>query len=226
MYRFGRDILGLGTALAMTTLLVAGCSSQPVSPSILQGSGASRTEVRSVPYFSRLEVRAGIKLELAIGSPAKVELTAQENLLPLATTNVADGMLVVDASRPYSSTDGITLKITMPSVTELAMLGGASGAAVGINGTALRVRTDSGAILAVSGAADSLDLTAKGGGRLDLAAFTAKDATVDLAGGVKVTLGVSRSVKGSAIGGVALVLYGHPTTIDVSTTGGAVVSQA
>jgi hypothetical protein len=131
----------------------------------------------------------------------------------------------VDASRPYSSTDGITVKVTMPAVTELAMLGGASGSAVGLNESALRVRTDGGAILAVSGTAESLDLTAKGGGRLDFAAFTAKDATVDLAGGVKVTLGVSGSVKGSAVGGVALVLRGDPTSVDVSTTGGAVVTK-
>ena len=224
MDRFMRLSLGLGTALAMS-LVLTGCSPQSVSPSAVQGSGAIRTEVRSVPDFTRLEVRAGIKLELAIGAPAKVELTAQENLLPISTTNVADGMLTVDASRPYSSTDGITVKVTMPAVTELAMLGGASGSAVGLNETALRIRTDSGAILAVSGTAESLDLTATGGGRLDFAAFTAKDATVDLAGGVKVTLGVSGSVKGSAVGGVALVLRGDPASVDVSTTGGAVVTQ-
>ena len=225
MDRSLRPSLGLGTALAMT-LMLTGCSSQPVSPSALQGSGAIRTEVRSVPDFTRLEVRAGIKLELAIGTPATVELTAQDNLLPISTTSVADGMLTVDASRSYSSTDGITVKVTMPALTELAMLGGASGSAVGVNEIALRIRTDSGAILALSGAADSLDLTAKGGGRLDFAAFTAKDATVDLAGGVKVTLGVSGSVKGSAVGGVALVLHGHPASVDVRTTGGAVVTQA
>lgn len=225
MDRFMRPSLGLGTALAMA-LVLSGCSSEPVSPSAVHGIGAIRTEVRSVADFTRLEVRAGIKLELAIGTPAKVELTAQENLLPISTTNVADGMLTVDASRPYSSTDGITVKVTMPALTELALLGGASGSAVGVTETALRIRTDSGAILALSGTADSLDLTAKGGGRLDLAAFTAKDATVDLAGGVKVTLGVSGSVKGSAVGGVALVLHGHPASVDVSTTGGAVVTQA
>jgi Putative auto-transporter adhesin, head GIN domain len=212
-------------AFVMGVMVIAACSSPQTSPSALQGTGAIKTEVRSISDFTNVEIRHGMRLELAIGSPAKVELIAQENLLPICTTTVADGTLTVDATRDYSSADGITVKVTTPALSELVLVGGASGSATGVTATALTIRTDSGAILALSGTADSLELTAKGGGRLDFGAFTARDATVDLAGGLKVTLGVSRSVKGSATGGVALILRGSPSSVDVSTTGGAVVTQ-
>lgn len=216
--------VAVGAMFAIGAIGLVGCSSEP-SPSLLQGAGATRTEVRSVSDFTKVEVRHGIRLELIFGSPAKVELSAQENLLPIGTTAVADGTLTVDASRDYSTSAGMTVKVTTPALSELVLVGTADSSATGVSVGSLRIRTDSGAILNLSGTADSLDLSAKGGGRLDLGQFTAKTATVDLAGGVKVTLGVSGSVKGTAVGGVVLALRGHPTSVDISTTGGATVTQ-
>lgn len=223
--RLGRSQrLFTGVLIAAGVAALTGCSSAS-SQSPLAGAGPTKTEVRAVNAFTKLEVRHGIKLELSIGTPARVELTAQENLLPITTTAVADGTLTVDTARDYSSPDGITVKVTTPAVGQLAFVGGANGSVTGLTASTLTIRTDGVGIVAMSGTADSLALTAKGGGQLDLGEFTATDATVDLAGGVKVTLGVTRSVKGSAVGGVALILRGHPTSVEVSTTGGAAVTQ-
>jgi hypothetical protein len=224
MLRRVRPALAFSTVLAIGAIALTACSSQG-TPSVLQGTGPLRSETRSVPAFTSIDVRHGIKLDLRIGSPAKVELEAAENLLPIARTDVSAGTLVVDATRDYSSPDGISVKVTTPSLTALALSGGAVGSATGVDVTGLAVRTDGGAVLTLTGRAESLDLSAKGGGRLDLRDFSAKAATVDLAGGVAVTIAVSDSVKGRAVGSAALVVRGHPSRIDVSTTGGAVVTQ-
>ena len=225
MWRSIRPGLTLQVLAATGLALLAGCSSTAPSSTPLQGAGSVKTETRAVPEFAVVEVRHGVKLELTVGAAAKVELVAQENLLPVATTTVADGRLTVDTSRDYASADGITVRITAPTLEELVLAGGASGRAAGIQATDFRVRTDGIATLALSGTAESLTLNAKGGGQLDFADLTTTGASVDLAGGVKVTLTATQSVTGSAVGGVVLTVMGNPPTVDVSTTGGAVVTK-
>lgn len=208
---------------AIGLIVVAACASAPAGT--LQGAGPLKTEVRPVADFTGVEARHGMKLNLVIGTPPKVELTAQENLLSISTTNVANGTLIIDTTRNWSSLDGITVKVTMPTIAALGLVGGATGLANALTATDLSIHTEGGAVLEMSGSVESLDVTSNGGGVLKLGALATRNATVDLEGGVVATLDVTGTVSGSASGGVLLVVRGHPSSVDVSTTGGAVVTQ-
>jgi hypothetical protein len=202
-----------------------GCGSSRDPSDPLRGAGAVTSETRPVPEFTEIEVRGGIKLELTMGTPGTVEVTAQQNLLAITTTNVSDRRLTVDTDRSFSSTSGITVKVTIDSITALVLVGGATGSAPHIAAGALNVRAEAGATLTMSGTAESLDLTATGGAVLKLGDFTATNATVTLAGGVQATVVVTHAVKGSATGGAVLTVHGHPPVLDVKTTTGAVVTS-
>src|SRR5215213_4377219 len=165
-------------------VLLGGCSVG--IPGALQGSGAVKSEVRTVTDFTKVEVRHGIKLELTIGTPATVELTAQENLLPITTTTVTNGTLVVDATQNYTASSAITVKVTVSTLTEIALNGGSAGNATGIVAGTLTLNASGGAALTASGTADALTIDASGGGVLDLSALAAKTAAVELTGGAVV----------------------------------------
>jgi hypothetical protein len=213
----------VGAALVACAALISACSSTGASPSPLAGSGPVKTEVRPVGEFTFLEIRHGIKLELAIGTPASVEVAAPENLLPITLTSVATSRLTVDASRDYVSSDGITVRITVPALSELVLSGGASGAVSGLVATEFRLRTEGTGEIRISGSAKRVAVFTRGGGVIDLGELAAEEASVDLAGGAKVTLRASRSVTGTAVGGVALMVKGNPATLTVEATGGAAV---
>ena len=116
-----------------------------------------------------------MRLELTLGSPTRVDVTAQENLLGISTTTVSGGMLTVDTTRNYISKDGITVTVTMPTLAELRLAGGAVGHGTAIDVDTLAVRTDGGAFLNMAGSVSTLSVHAAGGGVIDFSAFTARD---------------------------------------------------
>ena len=215
---------GVGVALvasACVVLLVA-CQMATSGPTtVVQGTGNVRTETRVLEPFTKIDVRRGIALRLTLGPPQRVEVTARENLVPLTTTIVRDGHLIVDATRDFACSKGITVTVTIPEITELALVGGATGRVDSVDAAVLAVRADGAAELTMTGAADWLALTSNGGCAIDLCGLRARDATVELEGGVVVRLGVSGSISGSATAGAVLTLCGSPTTVDIRTAGGS-----
>ena len=71
-----------------------------------------------------------------------------------------------------------------------------------------------------------LDAQASGGAVLELASLSVTDATIDFSGGVKATLTVSGALRGTATGGVVVDLAASPASVDVDTSGGAVVKHS
>lgn len=215
---------GLALVAAAAVIALGACQITGPGPStVVQGSGIVGSEIRAVDPFTKVEVRRGIVLRLTVGSPQRVEISAPENLLPMTTTTVRDGLLIVDATHDFTCPGGIVATVSMPAISELALVGGASGRVIGIDATTLAIRADSGANLSLSGRADWLSVTASGGSGLDLGDFEAADATVHLDSGVVARIGVTDSISGSVTDGVVLTVYGGAQVMDVSVTDDATV---
>jgi hypothetical protein len=58
----------------------------------IQGQGPVTSETREVGAFSRIEVTADFRVMLRIGPLEAVEVTAQENLLPVIATDLREGL--------------------------------------------------------------------------------------------------------------------------------------
>jgi hypothetical protein len=193
------------------------------SRTLVDGSGAVRTETRTVDLFDEVEIRHGIDLHLAVGPPQRVLMAAQANLLGLTTTIVSDGRLIVEAGQDFVSSDGITADVTMPTITELVLRDGATGHVEGVDAAMLSIYADHGASLAMTGTTGWLGLSSHGACVIDLGGFVARDAEVELAQGVMVQLGVTGSLSGSLTGGVVLTVSGQPPIVDVTTSGGSTI---
>jgi len=207
----------------LAAIVLAGCSNITTDGSTLRGSGPITTDVRSLGDFSRIEVGGGMRLAVAIGSPASVTVTAEQNLVPITRTTRTGDRLVVDTTESFSTSKGITVSVTVPRLDEVQLAGGATGEAVGVTADTLILGGAGGARLMLTGAADELRLTGQGGAVFDLTGLTASRATVDLDGGVVAKLKVTDSITGTADGGVVVRLSGNPATVNVATQGGAVV---
>jgi hypothetical protein len=204
--------------------LVAACTGD-LPGGIVVGSGEVTSEVRQVPELSEVEVAGGIRLELVNGDTTSVVVTAQPNVLSITRTRVEGAKLTVDTSRGYTSTDGVTVKLTTPGLAVISLSGGSS--ATGENGTvtSLALNASGGARLTLTGTVDDLAVDASGGAILELGSLRVKTASVELSGGVVGTLNVSSSLTGNASGGVVITLATRPGTVRVETSGGAVVRE-
>jgi hypothetical protein len=215
-------------AVVASSALVIGLAACVLPPlasqdTTVKGSGAVASEDRTTVDFRHVSVGAGMKVVVGTGGTLAVSLAAQPNLLKLITTDVQDGQLVVKAAAPgITSSEPITLTISVPVLESISLSAGATGT-IEVVGGSLSVDVSAGATIKGIGTLDNLKLTASSAGTASLAEVTAAAATVTLTGGSLAEMHVTGAVTGTADAGSTLKLTAKPASMDVKTSGGATV---
>ncbi|HET7788376.1 MAG TPA: head GIN domain-containing protein [Myxococcales bacterium] len=223
----------------LIALLSAACAHESV-----RGNGRTTRELRDLPRFDSVAVHSGIRAEVEIGPQAPVQVDADENLLPLVVTEVADGTLSIrfryDTS--VSSEQPVRVRVRIPAVHRLDATGGAGlraelepgqdlevhssgGSEVrvrGLNASLLSVSGSGGARVQLSGAADTVRLRISGGTRVRAASLAARAVNVHGSGGASAEIRASGVVRGSLSGGSNVHVLGRASS-RVSTSGGSSV---
>ena len=112
------------TAACALLLSAAACRihSGSGTGSEVQGNGIAKTEARTVGAFDAIEVDGPIQLELTSG-PADVSLAGDENLLPLISTTVSGGKLVVHPTHDLQSKGLLMVTVRAPKVDRIEVKG-------------------------------------------------------------------------------------------------------
>jgi Putative auto-transporter adhesin, head GIN domain len=223
---------------AASAFLLFSCASFADS---VRGSGRVQRETRVMGEFHGVAVGGGIRSVVSIGKQ-RVEVEADDNILPLVETIVKDGVLV-GRFKPHNSLtseSAVIIHVTIPEATVLEASGGAridaelspteelraeasGGGEVHMRGVSVKRfdgEASGGGVLAAQGSADEVDLELSGGARLDGFKFQARKARVEGSGGGTARLAVSDSVRGDLSGGTSLVVRGNPHA-RVHTSGGS-----
>ncbi len=217
------------SVLAMLPLLaaVAACGSglppQATQPAPVVGTGSITTEDRTADAFQHVSVGGGMHVDIAMGSPLSVTVSAQANLLPLIVTRVSGGQLIVNVAPPgMSSSEPVTLTVVVPDLRSITLSGGAVGS-LDVTASDLAIDVSGGAQLDATGRVSTLELTTSSGAQARLSGLAADSATVAMSGGSGAELDVANDVSGTAEGGANLQLTRPPATMSVTTSGGAVI---
>lgn len=121
-------------------LLFAGCT---------VGSGDLITESRDVTGFDEIVLMTSGDVNVEVTGTESLEVEAEDNIMPLLTTEVVNGRLELGASEPFSTTRRITYTITAAELVGVAVAGSGDVDASGID-------------------TDSFEATVSGSGNLDL----------------------------------------------------------
>ena len=129
----------LQKTMIVTLVLVAmalACSeedSTPTSSDIdrVDGSGVIANEERSVESFHSLTMNAVGHVNITQGTPPSLALSVDDNILPLITTQVSSGTLVISEAPGYDLNNyDLTVNVTMSNVRNLNVSGAGSITAV------------------------------------------------------------------------------------------------
>ena len=95
--RAGHDDRGITPAIGAAVLVsaVAACSAFGTT-----GSGPVKTETREVALH-RVDVSAGIGIDIQIGAAGPVTISAEENILPLILTHLDGDTLLIHSSASF-----------------------------------------------------------------------------------------------------------------------------
>jgi hypothetical protein len=224
--------------LAAGAILFAGCTTMP--PACIDGSGQVVTEDRTVPEFQSVSLSMPAVVTIRDDGAPALQVTADDNVLPLISTTVRNGELSLAYTRPcVRPTSAVQISAGADTINGLSILGTGDIRTEGvITGTNLKASiTGTGSMdlaaevsrlessitgtgtTVLTGTADDLVISIPGAGTVDASKLTARRVTVEILGSGNALVDVSESLSVKIMGSGSVVYTGNPGTIEQSITG-------
>lgn len=174
---------------AATILLcgwLLGCDAWPLGRVV--GSGTAATATRDVGDFTQIEFLGTGRVEVTIGDPQPLELTGDDNILPLIQTRVTDGKLSVRPTRSFLPKQPLVVRATVTNLAAIVLTGAGEIVVTGLDNDGLQATVTGAGTLTLSGQTASLTVTITGAGSADAADLAASAATVSVSGAGSATV--------------------------------------
>ncbi len=153
-------------AVTIVVASLAGCGG-------VKGSGNLKSEPRQVAEFHGVESRGIFEVTVKQGAPQSVTVEADDNLLPLLTTEVQSGVLVLDLKSTISTNNPMKVEVTAPTFDQLSVSGTGSLATQGeLDTKELMLSVGGTGHLKAEGKFENLRCDLGGTGRLQVAGVT------------------------------------------------------
>jgi Putative auto-transporter adhesin, head GIN domain len=225
-----RTLTGLiSAALLVCTTACSDGSPSPSTPSgaITVGSGRFVTEVRPVEGLNSIAVSGAGHAIVARGDVESLEVTAEDNILPLVDTRVVNGRLMLGMLPGSGSTSshGITYRIVVRDLREIVGSGSSQIDLPGIVARQLLVFLSGASTLTASGSIERLEITLSGASRCRVPELSARAVVATLSGASVAFVRVSDSLVVTASGASVLEYLGNPT-VQAHTSSEAIVRRA
>ena len=234
--------------LLITALVLSACNVTFNLPNTVRGSGKLSTETRTVSGFSRIVVNGSGDAQITQGDSESLSIEAEDNILPLLTSDVVNGTLTlgfknntsVSTTRPIRYTISVkalnSVEINGSGNTSvgnvqtdaMAMVVRGSGniSLASLQATSLTVDDNgSGGLSVDGGKITSLSATIAGSGSFSAANLECQDAKVSIAGSGDVTVWAKGTLQGSIFGSGNVNYYGSPAVTQNVTGSGRVTSK-
>lgn len=176
----------------------------------VQGSGSAKEESRSLPAFHGLEVDGAYTVRIACQKDQSVEISADDNLLPLILTEVHDGILRVTSKKSICASAPMTLTITVETLDLIRSSGANEFQVADLKGESLEVDLSGSSNMTLDGAVDRLAAKIDGASGLLARQLKTKQVAVAISGAGSAEVHASERLQGD-ISGVGSIRYaGNP----------------
>jgi hypothetical protein len=154
---------------------------------------------------------AGVyKVELLAGSPQRVTLEGDDNLLPLVTTEVRNGALRISNRQTLRPRAGLTLHLALPELRGLAVSGASTSSVRGLGGESFDLDVGGAGKVSLAGRVSRLTIEVSGAARVTAAELRAGKVKVGVRGAASVDLGVAEELEVSLSGAGKVGYRGNP----------------
>ena len=213
-------LLGCGALLAL-----CGChGSESVTgsnvvttlpPNTIVGSGVSATETRPVGGFEAVTVTAPLRVELVAGGAPSLEVTADDNVLPLVRSEVRSGRLYLSLAPQTSLTRirEIVCRATGGTLRQLDASAAARLVLSGVEAERLEVRLSGAATAEAAGTVGELVLDASGASRWLAFDLRSSSAHATVSGASYAQLRAGESLVADVSGASTLEYRGDPVVV-------------
>ena len=207
--------LRIALALITVALLVTACS-------VTRGSGQLTTESRPVSGFTKVELSGTGELAIEKTGTESLSISAEDNILPLLTSEVAGDTLTL-GTKPNSSivpTKPITYSLTVKDLTGLAVSGSGSVRVSNLTTTSLSIKISGSGAIAADGNVNDQDLEISGSGHYLADGLTSKAVKARISGSGTASVAAADVLDVEISGSGSLTYSGNPqVTQEISGSG-------
>jgi hypothetical protein len=191
-----------------------------------KGSGTTKSEVREVSSFSEIELGGAYRVDIIVGEKQRLELSADDNLLPMIKTEVTGSRLSIHSQEGIRPKTTPTLKISVPDLRALSASGAAKVAVRNIRGDRFKLELSGAGAVALQGQTANLDVDASGAAEVDTKELIARTVKIDASGAVKADVRATEALDVDLSGVGVVNYYGDPKIVHRDITGaGQVVKK-
>lgn len=207
----------------------------------ISGNGKIITQDRNVSSFHAIRVNAGMDVELTQGSEVKLQVEADENLMPIIRTEVKDGVLEIYPEKSIRNAKTMKVHLTFKDLDGITANGGCDINSKGkvnlaklettLNGGCdikldLKVErlscTHTGGCDAIfTGEASECSFTVSGGSDVEATDLAIGDCTIVATGGSDVDVNVSGALSINAAVASDVTYVGSPSEVSKVASGGS-----
>ncbi len=215
-------VAAIGCILALS--LGCGHAGSPVGVTTtavpnLVGSGVIVREPRPVGGFDALSVTGPLEVVLEAGSAPSLEITADDNIVPLVTAEVRGNRLFLGFVSPasFSSSHKVSCRVTAGAVGDVEVTGAGSVELRGLDLDRLRVSLSGASAGSAAGSVERLVLDASGASRWTSGSLASRAVVAVVSGSSHAVVRAGDTLAATVSGASTLEYLGDPVlTPDVT----------
>ncbi len=218
-------IIGGVIAFALILVVVFAFLGNPLGSVV--GSGNVVTQDRQFSGFSSVGVSSGFEFVITQSSTYRIRTITDDNIQDYIQISQTDSTLSIGLKPGYGiTTSTLRVEISMPSLNQLELSGGAHGRATGFVSTGSFVlEASGGSTVQMAGQANDLTIDGSGGSQLDLSDFAVGNANVNLSGGATADINADGTINANLSGGSRLYYSGNPVLGSINVSGGSSIER-
>ena len=192
---------------------------------VVQGSGNVVRQQRRAGKFSTIKMSGPAHLDVVVGKAASVELSADDNLMPMLETRIENGALVHEVKGSFSTRTTPRLRVTVPQLSGVHLAASGDVRITGVNGGRLNLTSNGSGDFVVQGHADALKAQLNGSGNFDLTRFRAPDLTVAIYGSGNARVHATERLDASIFGAGEIAYSGDPQRLNRQVYGSGRITK-
>lgn len=201
--------------------IIGGCSDHHKT---VKGDGVMKVEARPVTTYSKVKAHGAFAIQWVPGTAA-LEVSGDQNILPLIQTTVSGDTLEIKAAGNFSTGHTTTLKLSSNSLDHVELMGGNSFDAKNLSVETLTIKASGASSIHLSGNVAKLDAELEGASSLSARSLPTQNTNISLNGASSADIDVTNALKASISGAGSLTYSGNPAKVEKHVNGAGSIRQ-
>jgi hypothetical protein len=191
----------------------------------VKGSGDLTTESRNVDDFKRIKSTGSFDVNIEVGKEYSLEITFDDNLIDLITSEVRGNTLYLTSEEHYRSRRSCKIDITVPELELVKLSGSGDITVTNLDSDKFEYTISGSGDLVASGKVDELEVRISGSGDIDTRELIAKTVYATVSGSGDIKLYAEETLEGRVSGSGDIYYYGDPENVSTSVSGSGDITK-